>query len=350
MMTASPSPPLVTEADLKTAFAGGVYLISPEELLSHNSGCIIEGLRDLGLAVKANTARITSRHTSMPLVGVPESELLSKPFAGMSAVIIDISHGNEYVPLDSLRGGRLAYLTNSDTSAFCKIPEPFPLFAVHETTFAANGALRFPLAFGPTNALIAASEKRSAFAQRKKVVLRNFRATLSQGARALLDLTYVPQLKTKLPVDEAIVSAHEYLDALHGAQVCLAYGGDFFSPIQSNPWFAEREPQLLARHSFDRIDAPAIIMRWDSWRFWESLVAGCVTVHLDFAKYGLKLPVIPEAWVHYAPIDLDDIKGSVDALMDHEKYWPDIAEAGRAWAIEHYAPKPTALRVLGQLL
>ncbi len=349
-MTTRPSPYLVTEADLKTAFAGGVYLISPEELLSHNSGCIIEGLRDLGMTVKSNTARVTSRHASMPLAGVPEAELCSKPFAGMSAVIIDISHGNEYVPLESMRGGRLAYLTNSDTSAFCKVPDPFALFSVHENAFATNGARRFPLAFGPTNALIAASDRRRAFEKRKKVALRNFRATLSQGVRALLDLSYVPQLKTKLPVDEAIVPPNLYLDALHGSQVCLAYGGDFFSPIQNNPWFAEKEPQLLARHSFERIDASAIIMRWDSWRFWESLLAGCVTVHLDFAKYGLKLPVLPEPWVHYAPIDLDDIKGSAEALMDHQKHWPDIAEAGRAWAIKHYAPKPTALRVLGQLL
>jgi hypothetical protein len=340
----------ISDAEICKAFGGGVYFISPEELLSHNSGCLLEGLRELGVKAKANTARITSRHASMPLAGVDDAEIASKPFAGMSAVIIDISHGNEYVPLESLRGGRLAYLTNSDTSAFCKIPEPFPLFAVHETAFASNGAKRFPLAFGPTNALITASEKRRPFATRKKVALRNFRATLGQGVRALLDISYVPHLNRHITVDDAIVHHHTYLEALYGSAVCLAYGGEFFSPIQNNPWFAEKEPQALARHSFDRFDAPAIIMRWDSWRFWESLVAGCVTVHLDFAKYGLRLPVMPEPWVHYVPIDLDNIKGSVEALMDHEKQWADIAEAGRTWAIEHYAPKPTALRVLGQLL
>jgi hypothetical protein len=339
-----------TEADVRAAYAGGVYFVSPEELLSHNSGCIIEGLLDLGLKVRANTARITSRQASMPLAGADTMALVSKPFMGLSAVMVDISHGNAFVPLDSLRGGRLAYLTNSDVSIFCKVPEPFALFAVHDSAFAANGARRYPLAFGPTNALIASSEKRLPFAKRKKIALRNFRATLSQGVRALLDLSYVPHLKTKMAIDDAIVAPHTYLEALMSSRVSLAYGGEFYSPIQTNPWFAEREPHMLARHSFDRIDAPAIIMRWDSWRFWESLVAGCVTVHLDFAKYGLRLPVMPEPWVHYAPIDLDNIKGSVEALMDHEKHWADIAEAGRAWAITHYAPKPTALRVLSQLL
>ena len=264
--------------------------------------------------------------------------------------MIDITHTNRYAPLESMRGGRLSYLTNSDTSAFCKIPEPYALFAVHECAFASNGARRYPLAFGPTNALIAMSNKRLAFNKRKRVAQRNFRATLSQGVRALLDLAYVPHLKTKIAVDDAVLPTHAYLEALFGSTVCLAYGGEFFSPIQSNPWFAEKEPHMLQAHSFDRIDVPALIMRWDSWRFWESLVAGCVTVHLDFAKYGFCLPVMPEPWLHYAPIDLDDIKGSVTALMDHEKHWPTIAEAGRAWAIEHYAPKPTALRVLGQMV
>jgi hypothetical protein len=59
---------------------------------------------------------------------------------------------------------------------------------------------------------------------------------------------------------------------------------------------------------------------------------------------------MPEPWVHYAPIDLGNISGSVDALMDRQGQWADIAEAWRAWAIEHYAPKATALRVLRQLL
>jgi hypothetical protein len=165
-----------------------------------------------------------------------------------------------------------------------------------------------------------------------------------------LDMSYVPRLRSQMQVDDSFYAPRDYVSALMSSQVCLAYGGDFFSPIQTNPWFAEREPEALARHSFDRIDASAMVLRWDSWRFWESLAAGCLTVHLDFQKYGLKLPVMPEPWVHYAPIDLDDISGSVDALMERRNQWADIAEAGRTWAIAHYAPKPTALRVLRQLL
>jgi hypothetical protein len=73
-------------------------------------------------------------------------------------------------------------------------------------------------------------------------------------------------------------------------------------------------------------------------------------VHLDFEKYGFALPQLPKPWVHYAPIDLDDVAGSVEQLMDRQRQWEAIAEAGRAWAIAHYAPKPTAIRALTDML
>ena len=37
-------------------------------------------------------------------------------------------------------------------------------------------------------------------------------------------------------------------------------------------------------------------------------------------------------------------------MLDREKEWPAIAEQGRAWAVQHYAPKPTAMRVLSAML
>ena len=58
----------------------------------------------------------------------------------------------------------------------------------------------------------------------------------------------------------------------------------------------------------------------------------------------------PVAWEHYAPIDLDNLTGSVEALMKRRAEWPGIAERGRAWAITHYAPKPTMARVLTAML
>ncbi|WP_347237749.1 glycosyltransferase [Sphaerospermopsis sp. FACHB-1194] len=88
------------------------------------------------------------------------------------------------------------------------------------------------------------------------------------------------------------------------------------------------------------------IVQWDSWRFWESLAAGCVTFHLDFDKYGLDIPVMPENWRHYIGIDLDNVPAAIDRIVDEPEILEKIALEGRRWAIENYSPVPTALRFL----
>jgi hypothetical protein len=224
------------------------------------------------------------------------------------------------------------------------------MFVAHENSFASKGGTRHPIAFGLSNGLIAATERRPDFKARTRGALRNFRATLNQGLRALLDMSYVPALEKHMPIDRRDLKPDGYLDALLNTSTCLAYGGDFYAPIMSNPWFKKNDAATAALHDFARLDKPALILRWDSFRLWESFAAGCLTVHLDFNKYGFALPVKPVAWEHYVPIDLDDIAGSVTAMLDREREWPAIAEQGRAWAIAHYAPQPTAVRVLSDML
>ena len=89
------------------------------------------------------------------------------------------------------------------------------------------------------------------------------------------------------------------------------------------------------------------IIQWDSWRFWKSLAAGCVTFHVDFEKYGLHLPVMPENWRHYIGIDLDNVQEAVERIADEPEIVERISTEGRLWALEHYSPVPTALRFLG---
>ncbi len=335
--------------DLTKAFAKGLYVHAVGGPLTHNSGCLVEGALDLGIPVKLNVAQVTSRHASMPLKDVDLKPLVSQPFAGYGGYLVDITHTNQFAPFDGITAP-LAYLNQSDAAAFSSVPNKHLLFAAHENAFISKAGMRQPIAFGLSNSLIAAAAQRPAFANRKRAALRNFRPTLNQSLRALLDISYIPALAKRIPVDSTDLVPHAYLDALLNTSVCLAYGGDFYSPIMGNAWFAKNDPAFAEAHTFTRLDAPAVILRWDSFRLWESFAAGCLTVHLDFEKYGFALPVKPKAWEHYVPINLDNIAGSVDAMLDREKDWPAIAEQGRAWAIEHYAPRPTTIRVLSQML
>jgi hypothetical protein len=335
---------------LRKAFDRAVYFHAVGGPLTHNAGCLIEGCLALDIPVKICAPEITSRPVSRPLKGIDLKPLISQPFAGFAGYIVDITHTNTLAPFEGIQNGRLAYLNQSDVGLFSRMPDPHLMFIAHETRPATKGGARVPIAFGMNEDLISATEARKPFKQRSPRALRNFRATMNQSLRAMLDLTYVPQLARHLPIDRAVYGPGAYLQALLDAPVCLAYGGDFYSPIMENAWFAQHQPAVAEMHRFERFDAPAIVMRWDSWRLWESFTAGCVTVHLDFAKYGFALPEMPEPWVHYAPIDLDDIAASVEQLMDRQRDWESIAERGRAWAIAHYAPKPTTLRVLNEML
>ncbi|MBY0510673.1 MAG: hypothetical protein K2P94_11050 [Rhodospirillaceae bacterium] len=340
---------ILSHDDLRNAFAKAVYFHAAGGPLTHNSGCLIEGMMDLGIPVKVSAPQITSRPMSMPLKGVDLAPLVSPPYAGFSGYIADISHTNQFIPFEGVQG-RLAYLNQSDIASFSRIPDEHLVFAAHENAFAGKGGRRHPIAFGLSKGLIAATEQRPAFATRKRGALRNFRATLNQSLRALLDISYVPALSKHMSVDRSILAPPAYLDAMLNTSVCLAYGGDFYTPIQDNNWFKKNDAPTAALHAFQRLEAPALVLRWDSFRLWESFAAGCLTVHLDFDKYGFALPVKPVAWRHYAPIDLDNIADSVAEMLDREKEWPDIAEEGRAWAAAHYAPQPTAVRVLSAML
>jgi len=338
-----------SEDSLRKTFADGVYVHAVGGPLTHNAGCLIEGLMTCDIPVKVSTAQVTSRPAAMPLKGVDLKPRVSPAYTHFAGYIVDISHTNVFVPFEGIPANRVVYLNQSDVAAFARVPDGHLLFAAHDTRFAVKGGVRHPIAFGLSNGLIAATQNQAVFKTRKRAALRNFRATLSQSLRALLDISYVPALERGMPVDRSDYAPDAYIEAMLGNAVCLAYGGDFYAPIMTNPWFRKNDPALADIHAFERLDAPAAVMRWDSFRLWESFAAGCLTVHLDFDKYGFALPVMPTAWEHYAPIDLDDIAGSVDQLMNREKDWPAIAAAGRAWAIQHYAPKPTALRVLAAL-
>lgn len=351
-MTA-PSVSLTHSADpgnLASAFGDGVYVFSPERVPTHNAGCFIEGLIELGIPVKTNAERVTSREASMPLKGVDLATLRTPMYAGMAAYVIDISHANHYAAVSGLKSSRTAYLTTSDISIFCKTPQEVLLFATHESTLASMGGRRVPLGFGLSRSTIEATRDPPPFSGRQRRALRNFRATLNQGVRGLLDLTFVPALERNIAVDRTDHVGARYLPALLDSQICLAYGGDFFSALQTNSYLAKAQPQVVETHRFKELNAPAVIMRWDSWRFWESLAAGCLTVHLDFTASGFKLPVMPEPWVHYVPIDLFDLKGSIERLFACEKDWPEIAAQGRAWALANYAPKPVATFMLSEIL
>lgn len=308
----------------------------------------MEGLLALGIPVKTNATTLTTRPLSMPLPNTDLSAFHSEPLTGFSAYLVDISAQNSFIPFEGVEPAPVGYITTSDISVFCDVPEPHPVFVAHDSRHAIKPGRRSPIAFGLAQRLVDKTDQRTPFADRDTAIIHSFRPTLQQGVRALLDLTFVPAMERHVPIEHIDSPPGQYLQSLMSSTLCLCYGGDFYSPIMGSAWFEKNQPSVYAQHSFEHMENAAVL-RWDSWRFWEALAAGSVAIHLDFEKYGFNLPVMPEPWVHYAPIDLADIKGSAETIWNRREEWPLIAEQGRAWAIAHYAPIPTANRVLQTL-
>lgn len=305
----------------------------------------MEGLLALGISVKTNATDLTSRPVSMPLARFDLNSINSEPLTGFACYLVDISSNNTFIPFEGVDPAPIGYITTSDIGSFCEIPSPHILFAAHDSHAAVKPGTRVPIAFGLVDRLAKNSAGTIPVHEREQVVLDTFRPTLQQGVRALLELAFIPALEKRMPINRVNVPPRDYYAALSNSALCLAYGGDFYSPIMKNDWFKKNQPDLYAHHTFDHIDSAAVL-RWDSWRFWEALAAGCAVVHLNFEAYRFNLPVMPEAWKHYIPIDLASPSASAEEIWQRRSEWSAIAKAGQEWAFEHYTPTPTTERIL----
>ena len=237
-------------------------------------------------------------------------------------------------------------LSMSDTNVSIFPDEGFPCLMTHENKFLKLAGNRLPWAFGISEEILEKTKSVPPFEARKHTILRNFRPSANQDIRNLLDLSFVEILEKHLPVDRFI--GNDHFERLLGVTGCIAYGGAISVDYNANPYYAQNDNYKYCR---DRSDykRPTVIVRWDSWRFWESLASGCLTFQLDFEKYGFLLPEMPEPWKHYIPVDIADPAGSVERFMDSRRSWAEIAHGGRAWALEHYSPAACAQRLLGLL-
>ena len=237
-----------------------------------------------------------------------------------------------------------------------------PHYANH-TKYPANV---YPWAFGLSKRVLRELTEVIPYREKRSSVIVNFRhKKFTHSLRRYVEKSFVPQLSKYLNVDASsddptVINQNpyhylqwvqtgrrhytSYYRRLQQSAACACFGGFFLAPGIVD----HRDP--MAYYSAKIISELGIktnrIGQWDSWRFWESMVAGCITLHVDFAKYGFKLPVMPKNWTHYVGIDLDNIAESVTRIADQPELLAEISTAGRAWAIEHYAPKPTALRFL----
>lgn len=225
-----------------------------------------------------------------------------------------------------------------------------------------------PWAFGLTRRILSACSHPQPFLERKPRALVNFRAS-HPVRRAAADLV-IPALETRFPPDltidepparesgqeriywEATGRRHypTFFNRLQRTMACAAFGG-YFAPgvFRSTESLPERALYALAWRLGKRTRT---ILQFDSWRFWESMAAGCLTLQANYERYGCSLPVEPESETQYIGIDFGERDCARFVRESDLNSLSIVAQEGRRWAIEHYSPQAAAgrlLRLLGNL-
>lgn len=224
----------------------------------------------------------------------------------------------------------------------------------------------YPWQFGLTNRIIEAANPLP-FSERNNDVLVNFRVDhklRNLAEKKVMHYAYTQlnkntttssfediKFKDALDLHYWTLSGRrhdpEYYHLLGRSKACAAFGGVFENSImQQHPVQLFRRIGKIAQRLHWLEDDR--IFQFDSWRLWESMVSGCVTLHVDFEKYGAILPVMPENGVHYIGIDFSDLEGAGKKLTAANHY-ETIGNNARTWVLANYSPGAIAERAIAML-
>jgi hypothetical protein len=345
----------VGEQVLEEARHRGVYFFLPfPDANIYASVCVAEGLEELGVPVFANV-------NAYPRVGLAGQSYLfnqsprhpsETAFTIVDAGAIDgpLNLDVTYQLLRTLKTRGAVLCIADKGSEFVEVPADISTFIAHSLRDVQPPGWKIPWAFGLSREIIQQIDAARASAlPRRRSFVRNFRPSFNQSVRQALDLSFVKLLEKSFSIDREIDGFGRFQNAyyarLAGSLGCLAYGGTFTENYLRNEWLVREGLRMAPMNG----DGP-FVARWDSWRFWESLASGCVTVMLDCEAYGLLLPVTPESGTHYVALRFDTPDETVRFLQEaDDAELTAIGDVGRQWVLEHYAPKPVALRLLAEM-
>jgi hypothetical protein len=221
----------------------------------------------------------------------------------------------------------------------------FLVFSAHFNKNAKRRGRIYPLGFGVSKEAV--QNIKGPFVK-TGMFLRNFRPSNHQSVRNALDLILIPKLKKMGPISQNITSHQEYEEDLKRHRIVLSYCGDFYKDLRKNPFFLSNEKSQML--NFDSIIDDPVILRFDSWRFYEAALYQACPLGLNFDKYGLDNGANPKEWEEYIPINLDEIDQTVDRLKFYLKNdvtkINEIGERAQQWVIREHSPLAMAKRFI----
>jgi|CZKV01.1.fsa_nt_gi hypothetical protein len=353
---------------------------------------IAEGLEDLGIPFYANTNYWLKSTQSgdylfkaTPDIAPSDCDVVVLPYTWFNWVRIGLPTIRRPVPPDLFKLQRkylTVYMDTNDGYRTVAFENKFRQFdMVFRTKY--NSRFYHPTNFKPWNMgmsrrIIRATSDAPPFHERSHSILFNFGAShpFEHQVRRLANEVFKPRIAELLELDENKSNLNtppedsydrlmweqttrrhspEYYARLKRSAAVACFCGQLVPCFPLDPtWFTWGGGRARIINAFNGSISRLIggedrIVQWDSWRFWESLAAGCAAFNIDLEKYGVVIPEMPKNWEHYIGVDLRNVTPVVERLRDEPQILEKVASQGRQWALQHYAPKPTALRFLAML-
>lgn len=339
---------MISFSEVKKFGVGFIAFKEEQKTLSYIALNLAEGLHELDIPVLGMDKYTQDKSVSN--FEVPPAEPVEK-MKNLAYYIISIITGMDESFVETeipLNGERCAIFDMSDGIADYILRTDADIYCCHSNRFYQIPGKRHPWAFGISSNMEKISRALVLNESREKKILCNFRPSNSQSVRESLEFTVVENLARDFTIDRELDEGrynNSYYARLQKNAGCLAYGGKYGVNFLKNPYFSNIP---LYNNFFNQIKfgGDPVILRWDSWRFWESLAMGCATISLDMNKYGFELPVMPENWVHYIGLDLSNLERDLQRMKNSPGILEEIGKAGRLWVLEHYTPRASAIRFL----
>lgn len=331
----------------------------------HQIVALAEGLQQLGVATHADRNYWETEHGFLLKQSDQDFRDCDVVFVDAAFFDMELSHLLPEDVFSRNRSYRLVYNDSSDgliTNGYREeIRNVDVVLKSHYNRKYEYPATFVPWQFGLTNRIIG-QVKPVDHSARSRTFLVNFR--VGHLLRSLAEERVAPIFRAFLREDSTVdsfdgsdlLNATDYsywcqtgrrhypkfYERLSHASACFCFGGHpekfFFGRKTLVEKLLYMVDWRLPIFRYDRV------YQFDSWRLWESLAAGCCTVHVDFDRYGIQLPVMPVNGEHYVGVDLGNTARTERLIRRDPDILAAVGQRGRQWALENYSPGKVAQR------
>ena len=319
----------------------------PSERIFHTTACIAQGFIELGFKVRSNVAfsvqNIDSRGISTPFSLTPPPPFHEINEANDGLFIIDVTHGfgpHEEL-IKHLNKKNFFIINMADSANFQDFPEGLKVATAHYNKFAIREGNFYPMPFGLSADIIKLASSFNVIDKRRQKIIHNFKPSLSQGVRNFLAISLEKRLDSLNLMSYEYLAGQDYAESLARTMFICVYGGDIYRDLNRASLYGDNSFESNQTYKFKRLIEEYVVLRWDSWRFYESMIFGCLPIQLNLEGYGMKVnaPISPGDYIAVNLYNLDHALQKINDLKENTTDFNRASNELRTWAALNFSPR-----------